>query len=699
MAGRTKTREPTWEAATVPATPEDEPLPASVGRFRIDARLGSGGFADVYRAHDPVLDRAVALKVLRTRRSHDEEQRRRRVLREARAAAALTHPNTVTIFEVGEADGEIFLAMELLDGSPLRERMDDDVPLEQKLRWLLGAARALAAAHDRGLVHRDVKPENMFVCAEGTLKLLDFGIAKREELDVVADADPAEAPSSLRTTEGRRIGTPRYMAPEQRTGDPTDARTDEYAWGLVAFELLTGYHAVAGVSTMTVPGAASPEEDPIVSSASRLARLREVVPELPDAVAGAIARALEPDASKRYASMAPIVEVLEAALATPAPATTPRSVTPSPSRGWLAVPLAAALLAGAFAITPRPRPAAVAPAPPPPAAPPACVVDRLRTYALDVLDSGTMLPDGRMMRRRTVLGRNDRSSVYEIEGAKGLEPITAPLLDQYEQPRIVGAKRRGKPAVVFLDTMSFRTGIWEVGVHFPEGRPWGRPFAMAAATTYRGDPVTLVTALDNQGWIGLEVAGDDSAITWGKVGPRMVGSPAVASDDTRIAIAFLHSPTSIRFGFVDARAQPVGDLFELPTEGPSPVAIAFAGRDAIVYWFTVQGTSYHLTSAALRPGAKDFAAKNVGEEPVSVTPPATTRLSDGSFAIAWVGAEMGEQILRVARVGDGGALLDAVDVARGEIDGIQILETPDGLGVTWIDPRAHQLHGARVGCL
>jgi hypothetical protein len=222
---------------------------------------------------------------------------------------------------------------------------------------------------------------------------------------------------------------------------------------------------------------------------------------------------------------------------------------------------------------------------------------------------------------------------------------------------------------------------------------------MAAATTYRGDPVVLVTALGNQGWIGLEVAGDDAAISWGNVGPRMVGSPAVASDDTRIALAFLHSPTAIRFGFVDARAQPVGDLLEVATEGPTPVAIAFAGRDAIVYWFTVQGTSYRLASAVLRPGAKQFAGTNVGDEPVSIAPPATTRLSDGSFALAWVGVEMGEQVLRVARVGEGGALLDPVDVARGEIDGIQILATPDGLGVTWIDPRAHQLHGARVGCL
>jgi serine/threonine-protein kinase len=139
---------------------------------------------DVFRAYDTVLDRAVALKVLHTDRSADNGQRMRRVVREARAAAALVHPNAVTVFDDGEADNEVFIAMELLEGEELRSVLErGTATLAEKLRWLLEAARALAAAHERGLVHRDVKPENMFVCKGGTLKLLAFGIAKRDDVE------------------------------------------------------------------------------------------------------------------------------------------------------------------------------------------------------------------------------------------------------------------------------------------------------------------------------------------------------------------------------------------------------------------------------------------------------------------------------------------------------------------------------------
>ncbi|MEA2751218.1 MAG: eukaryotic-like serine/threonine-protein kinase, partial [Myxococcales bacterium] len=331
------------------------PPPRTVGRFRIDAQLGSGGMGDVFRAYDPVLDRAVALKVLRSDHSADAAQRMRRVVREARAAAALTHPNTVTIFEVGEADREVFIAMELLEGEDLRAVLErGGASIADKLRWLLEAARALGAAHDRGLVHRDVKPENMFVCTGGTLKLLAFGIAKRDDEDGASpDAAVDLGPSSLRTTEGRRIGTPRYMAPEQHAGDATDPRTDEYAWGLVAFELLSGAHVVADLRTKTTDGS---DAAPVPAlAAQRLEVLRASAPEVSEDVLLTIGRALEPRKEDRFPSMAPIIVALEAKTEPkPGPKSEPkREPTPEPrrTRSWLVLPaIGLAVAAGMYGL-------------------------------------------------------------------------------------------------------------------------------------------------------------------------------------------------------------------------------------------------------------------------------------------------------------------------------------------------------------
>src|SRR5579883_2965896 len=157
-------------------------------RYVIEDVLGEGGMARVYRAHDPRLHQRVALKVLRLDSSTDPDtsvDATARVMREARAAAALDHPNAVSVFDVGEADGQLFIAMELVVGKSLRAYVGDaSVSWETKLRWMLDAARALGAAHERGLVHRDVKPENVMVRADGMVKVVDFGIAKRTVVDV-----------------------------------------------------------------------------------------------------------------------------------------------------------------------------------------------------------------------------------------------------------------------------------------------------------------------------------------------------------------------------------------------------------------------------------------------------------------------------------------------------------------------------------
>jgi serine/threonine protein kinase/tetratricopeptide (TPR) repeat protein len=211
-------------------------------RYVIEELLGEGGMARVYRAHDPRLHRRVALKVLRLDSSFDPggtQDALARVMREARAAAALDHPNAVSVFDVGEADGQLFIAMELVVGKSLRAYVSDPgVRWETKIRWMVEAARALGAAHDRGLVHRDVKPENVMVRTDGVVKVLDFGIAKRLRVDVSSPGALDE--SRTGSMQGGIVGTPMYLPPEHLRGEPVDGRGDQWAWGVMTYELLTG---------------------------------------------------------------------------------------------------------------------------------------------------------------------------------------------------------------------------------------------------------------------------------------------------------------------------------------------------------------------------------------------------------------------------------------------------------------------------
>ena len=265
----------------------------------------------VYRARDPKLQRRVALKLLLVEHTGEQaSEGTARLLREARAAAALDHPNAVAIYDVGEHEGRPYIAMEMVEGRSLRAFISDaTVPIAERLRLLLDVARALAAAHKRGLVHRDVKPENVMVRVDGVVKVLDFGIARRH----AAPTDPhgSTTPDGLATItqEGQVVGTPLYMAPEQLRGDPLDGRADQFAWGVMAYEVLTGkvpwvferdaFRLVAAILTSTpVP-------------------LSTRAPEVPGAVASAIDRAIAKEPSNRFATMDHLVAAIEAATTSP----------------------------------------------------------------------------------------------------------------------------------------------------------------------------------------------------------------------------------------------------------------------------------------------------------------------------------------------------------------------------------------------
>jgi serine/threonine-protein kinase len=273
-------------------------------RYTIEALLGEGGMGSVYRAYDASLDRRVALKIVRpegTARTTggSSSNARARLLREARSAAAFTHPNAVSIYDVGEVEGVAYIAMELIEGRTLRAALSDpSFHLDTRIAWLRDIARGLAAAHRRGIIHRDVKPENVMITTDGVVKMLDFGIARRAQ--TAPDAlGPTQMQGESLTAEGAIVGTPLYMAPEQIHGDELDARVDQFAWGVTAHEVLTG-ELPWGTERNALRAVAD-----MFSRPPR--RVRDRVPEVPPELEAAILRALSRDPSDRFPTMEDLI--------------------------------------------------------------------------------------------------------------------------------------------------------------------------------------------------------------------------------------------------------------------------------------------------------------------------------------------------------------------------------------------------------
>ena len=274
-------------------------------RYTVESVLGEGGMGTVYRAHDERLDRHVALKVVRRDDTGDPgADAIARLVREARAAAKLDHPNAVSIFDLGAADGIAFIAMELVSGKNLRALVGDrSVALAERLRWLVDAGRALSAAHRAGLVHRDVKPENVMVRSDGMVKVLDFGIARRSAAPIDPSAPTEKGALMTLTAAGVPVGTPLYMAPEQIRGEPVDGRTDQFAWGVLAYELLTG----------SVPW--SPKHEPLALAAAIVTETPRDIskshPDVPEEIDRIVAKALSKAPADRFGSMDDLVAALE----------------------------------------------------------------------------------------------------------------------------------------------------------------------------------------------------------------------------------------------------------------------------------------------------------------------------------------------------------------------------------------------------
>jgi len=260
------------------------------GRYEILDKLGEGAMGVVYRARDQSLGRVVALKMLSAELSGEEELLQR-FQREAEAVGRLSHPNIVTVYDVGDAEGQLYMAMELLEGDDLRSLIERrvHVPLADRVRILQKICEGVAYAHSRGVVHRDIKPANILVTSDGRVKLLDFGLAR-------------VATRSTITRQGVILGTPDYMAPEQAMGKGTDRRSDAFSAGAVFYELLTGAKPFKGKTLHGVLYQIISEEP---------APLLTVNPDLPAQLASIVHGMLRKDPEKRYASLEELGRALQ----------------------------------------------------------------------------------------------------------------------------------------------------------------------------------------------------------------------------------------------------------------------------------------------------------------------------------------------------------------------------------------------------
>jgi serine/threonine protein kinase len=266
-----------------------------LGSYRVDGLLGAGGMGIVYRAWDPALERTVAIKVVDHARCNGDGARR--LLQEARLAAALSHPSICAIYEVGDAGGRPFIVMEYLAGSPLACLIPADVglPLELAQHYASQVVDAVAHAHRRGIVHRDLKSSNVIVAPDGRAKLLDFGLAVRHAVD----ASSGELETTCSGDTASTAGTVPYMAPERLRGREADARADIWALGVLIYEMVTGHRPFPGATRYEMAAA-------ILGQAAT-----PLPPTVPAALRQVVARTLAKDPADRYQHASELAAALD----------------------------------------------------------------------------------------------------------------------------------------------------------------------------------------------------------------------------------------------------------------------------------------------------------------------------------------------------------------------------------------------------
>ena len=439
---------------------------ARLDSYEIIAPLGAGGMGEVYRARDTVLKRDVAIKVLPDYWSRDRERLHRFEL-EAQAAAALTHPNIVSIHHVGRFDGSPYIVTELLRGETLRERLrHGPMRVREAIDVGIEITLGLAAAHDAGIVHRDLKPENIFLTKDGRTKILDFGLAKLQ-LSKVASADSPTASFQQPTSPGHVLGTVGYMSPEQVRGQPADARSDIFAAGTVLYEMLTGkcaFHKATSAETMS---AILNEDPPPVS---------QVTPNLPPGLQRIVNRCLAKNPKQRFQHASDLAFALEAISETSSSMSVILEKAPASRWPWIAVAVAVLAVAGATAIWWRTPP------------------------AVPVVESIKQLTDDGEPKFEPLA--TDGSRVYFTEGTTGSSRLaqvsvtggrTALIDDRAEDAWLQGISPDGSAllAILNMEGLKIEARAWSIPVPAGEPRQLGN-MAVSRATYFPDGRLLLV---------------------------------------------------------------------------------------------------------------------------------------------------------------------------------------------------------------
>lgn len=433
-----------------------------VGSYVIQSLLGAGGMGEVYRARDTQLERDVAIKVLPSFLSHDPE-RLRRFEQEARAAAALNHPNILAVYQMGDFEGSPYLVSELLEGATLRELLQGG-PLSSRKAIDYGAqiAHGLAAAHEKGIVHRDLKPENLFVTKDGRVKILDFGLAKLIERP---RTDETVLTVTNGTAPGIVMGTVGYMSPEQVRGKPADHRTDVFAFGAVLYELLSGRRAFekpTGAETM----AAILNEEP--------SGLGQPSAGLPPGLERLVHRCLEKAPEQRFQSASDLAFALEAISDSGSSSNSSAAAPMSSGNRWIWMAVAAVVAAVAVGLVGWWRSPAAVP----------------------VVESMTQLTDdGQPKSGRLV---TDGSRVYFNEGQPGSESImqvavtgghTATVPSRLANPGIEAVSPDGSQLLVGVGGFNQPlVSLWSIPLPAGEPRRMGNLNAAAFSLVTTGSP-------------------------------------------------------------------------------------------------------------------------------------------------------------------------------------------------------------------
>jgi serine/threonine protein kinase/WD40 repeat protein len=394
-----------------------------LGTYEIIGLLGAGGMGEVYRARDRQLGRDVAIKILPAFLSRDPD-RLRRFEQEARAAAALNHPNILAVYQMGMHEGTPYLVSELLEGSTLRERLArGPLAARKAVEYAAQTAHGLAAAHEKGIVHRDLKPENLFVTNDGRLKILDFGLAK---LIQKPTDEPSAATVSGQTEPGVVLGTVGYMSPEQVRGHAADHRADLFALGAILYEMLTGkrsFHKPTSAETMS---AILNEEPPPVS---------QIVPGIPPALQRVVQRCLEKSPEQRFHSASDLAFALEALSDSGVSVSGPQGSSKKSRLTWQAIIAASAAVVLLAAVTLWwARPSAVP------------VVESVVQLTNDPnAKSGTIETDG--ARIYFTLGQEGSMRLAQVSVGGGQ---IAEVATQLNNPQIVGLNRDGSKLLLLV---------------------------------------------------------------------------------------------------------------------------------------------------------------------------------------------------------------------------------------------------------